>query len=94
MSGLLSPLLFRKSGSKTLNAAYIKKAVAKSLAIFKLKRSELLSPDWFLCRENAPIHNTASVWESKWATATHSHPISEYPPIRIFSLVESGVGAG
>ncbi len=40
---LLPP--YRKSGGKTVNAVHIRKALATSQPIFKLKRSRLLSHD-------------------------------------------------
>jgi hypothetical protein len=57
---------------KTFNAAYIKealaklpkKALAKFPGIFKLKRSELLSQDWFLYWDGIPVHTTASTGSS------------------------------
>jgi hypothetical protein len=51
---LLSPLPSRKASSKTANAAYIKKALAKSLAIFKPKSPRLLFQDWFLSWVDSP----------------------------------------
>jgi hypothetical protein len=45
---LLLPLLFRNSGGETANIAYIKKALAKSQLIFKLRSPRLPYQDWFL----------------------------------------------
>ncbi len=44
---LLSLLLFRKTGCEPFNFVYIKKALAKSLEIFKPKCSRLAFQDWF-----------------------------------------------
>jgi hypothetical protein len=41
---LLSPLLFGKNGGETVNATYIKKALAESLLIFKLKKDRIVGP--------------------------------------------------
>jgi ribosomal protein S9 len=50
-----------KSGGKTVSAICIQKALAKSLTIFKPKRSTLSSQDWFLYRDNAAVHTATSV---------------------------------
>ncbi len=52
-SWLLSPLPSRKTGSKTVNAADIKKAPAKSLA----KRPKLSFQEWFLSLVDSPGPN-------------------------------------
>jgi hypothetical protein len=44
---LLSLRVFRQTGVETVNPAYIKKALAKSLVIFTLKRLGLLFQHWF-----------------------------------------------
>jgi hypothetical protein len=57
---------FRKSGGKTVNATYIKKALAKFQPIFKPKRPRLSSQNRFLYQDNASIHTAASVQEFSW----------------------------
>ncbi len=47
----------RKSGSKTVHAVGTK----KTPALFKLKRSELLTQAWFIYRANGTIQTDASV---------------------------------
>jgi hypothetical protein len=55
ISWSLSLLPPRKTGGgETVNPEYIKKALAKSLAIFKLTWPGLLFQDWFLYLDNSP----------------------------------------
>jgi hypothetical protein len=51
----------RKSGGKTVHAVCTK----KTLALFKLKRSELLTQAWFLYRANGTVQTDASVPDFK-----------------------------
>ncbi len=60
---MLSPLLFRKSDVETVNAEYIKRALARFLVVFRTKKSVILSRDWFLHWDKTPVHNAASVQE-------------------------------
>ncbi len=55
-----------KVRGKTVHAVNIKKALAKSLAIFKLQKSRMLSQDRILYRDEAPVHTTATVQLFKW----------------------------
>ncbi len=48
---------------ETVNAKYIKKALARFLKVFKAKRPIMASQDWFLHWDNAPIHTAATVQE-------------------------------
>jgi hypothetical protein len=64
--------VFKKSGSKTINVAYIKKALAKSQLIFKPKR--LLSRDWFLYRDNFAVCTTTSVQDFKLQQRQKDNP--------------------
>jgi hypothetical protein len=43
-----------KTCSETVNAAFIKKALVKSLAIFKTKRPGLSFQDWLLSCDDSP----------------------------------------
>jgi hypothetical protein len=54
LSGLLCPPMFRKFSAETVNAAYTKKAPARSQPIFKLESPRLSFQDWFPCRDIAP----------------------------------------
>jgi hypothetical protein len=63
---VLSLLPFRKSGSKTVNEASIKKALAKSQTIFKPIRSVFSSLDRFSGWVDTPVHNATSVQDFKW----------------------------
>jgi hypothetical protein len=62
---LFSPPLFKKSGEKTVNKVNIKKALAKSMAIFMQKKSELSSQHSFLKRDDSQVHAAASVQDFK-----------------------------
>jgi hypothetical protein len=53
---LLLPL-FRKSGSKTVNAVNNKQTLAKFLVILKMKSPRLLSQDTFLYWESASVQD-------------------------------------
>jgi hypothetical protein len=64
-SCLFSPPLFKKSGDKTVNKINIKKALAKSMAIFMQKRSEMSSRHSFLKRDDFRVHAAASVRDFK-----------------------------
>jgi histone-lysine N-methyltransferase SETMAR len=48
---------------ETVNAEYIKKALARFLKVFKSKRPIMASQDWFLHWDNAPVHTAATVQE-------------------------------
>jgi hypothetical protein len=48
---------------KTVNAEYIKKALARFLKVFKAKRPIMASQDWFLHWDNAPVHTAATAQE-------------------------------
>ncbi len=61
---MLLPPPFRKTGRETVNAAYIKKALATSLAIFKPKRSGFVIAG--LLSLLFLVHTVASVQELKW----------------------------
>jgi hypothetical protein len=65
-SSFLSLLPFRKLFGTNVNRAYIKKVLAKSQPIFKLKRSVFLSLDRFPCRDKAPVHTATSIQDFKW----------------------------
>ncbi len=49
------PPMFRKPGSKTVNAAHLAKSLATSQLIFKPKRFRLLSQDDFLQWDDEPV---------------------------------------
>jgi hypothetical protein len=70
---LLSPPPSRRASSKTANAAYIKKALAKSLAIFKPKSPRLFFQDWFL----SWVDSATSVLKSQMAKSIKMIP---HPP--------------
>jgi hypothetical protein len=46
---------------ETVNAEYIKKALARFLKVFKAKRPIMVSQNWFLHWDNAPFHTAATV---------------------------------
>ncbi len=48
---------------RIINAKYVKEALAKSLVIFRKKRSIMSFPDWFLHWDNALVHTIAPVQE-------------------------------
>jgi histone-lysine N-methyltransferase SETMAR len=48
---------------ETVNAKYIKKALARFLKVFKAKRPIMSSQDWFLRWDNALIYTAATVQE-------------------------------
>ncbi len=48
---------------KTVNAEYIKKALARFLKVFKSKRPIMASQEWFLHWDNVPVHTAAMVQE-------------------------------
>jgi hypothetical protein len=82
-------LLLRKPGSKTVIAVYIKKALAKPLAIFKPKRSILSSQDWILYIDDALVHTAASVQQFRnrgkgVKTIRHLALFTQYRPSRLF----------
>jgi hypothetical protein len=45
---------------KTVNAEYIKKALARCLKVFKAKRPIMSSQDWFLHWDNIRVHTAAT----------------------------------
>ncbi len=86
MSWLLSPLLFRKSCSKTVNIAHIKKALVQSQPIFKPKNPRLSSQDWFLY---SSIHGCFSPGLQRAAKAQRqcaTRLFARYRPSGYFSL--------
>ncbi len=46
---------------ETVNAEYIKKSMARFLKVFRKKRPIMSSQEWFLHRDNAPVHTAATV---------------------------------
>jgi hypothetical protein len=48
---------------ETVNAEYIKKALARFLKVFKANKPIMSSQDWFLHWDNAPVHTAATVQE-------------------------------
>jgi hypothetical protein len=68
------PPAFKTSGSKTINVAYIKKALAKSQPIFKLKSPRLSSQDWFLYRYDFAVRTTTSVQDFKLQQRQKDNP--------------------
>jgi hypothetical protein len=83
MSWLLSPLLFRKFGSETINAAYAKKSLARSLLVSSLK-------------DDARVHSTASAQGFQWRPRHQDNPHLPCPPNiaqGTFPLPEGKVGA-
>ncbi len=48
---------------ETVNAEYIKKALARFLKVFKAKWLIMASQDWFLHWDNAPVYTAATVQE-------------------------------
>jgi hypothetical protein len=51
---------FRKSGNKTFNVAYIKKALTESQLNFKPKSRRLSYQDWFLYKYYVEFYTNAS----------------------------------
>ncbi len=96
---MLSPPIFRKSGDETVNVAYIKKTVAKSKLIFKLKSPRSLSQGWFLHKDNNVIvHTAASIHDFKWWQRCEDDPspalFGRFHPSRLGSQSESEDAAG
>ncbi len=93
---LLSLLLFRKCSGKTINVAYIKKALAMSQPILKPKMPRLLSQDCF-CTDTA-VHTAASVQDFKWQRRHKDDrpptPYASYCSSSLLSLSKSEDGAG
>jgi hypothetical protein len=91
------PPLFRKSGRKTVTVAYIKKALAKSQPIFKMKSPILSLHDWFLYRDDAAVHTAASIQDFKWQrgikTICHPPYLSATAPAVLFlcRIVKTGL---
>jgi hypothetical protein len=54
MLWLLLPPLYKKSGGRAISAAYVKKALAMSQPIFKLKSPILSSQGRFLWKDKSP----------------------------------------
>jgi hypothetical protein len=73
-SWLLLPLMYRKSGSETANAASVKKALATSQLIFKSKSSILLAQGWFLWEVDDPDNAWASFGDFKWQRRRKNDP--------------------
>jgi hypothetical protein len=46
---------------KTVNAEYVKRVLATFLKVFREKRPIMWSQEWFLHRDNAPVHTAASI---------------------------------
>jgi hypothetical protein len=86
-----------KSCSKTVNVAYIKKALPKYKSIFKPKSPRSSSHDWFLYKDDA-VHAEASVQDFKWQRRCEEDPppalYTRYCPNRLFSLSEGEDAAG
>jgi hypothetical protein len=98
ISWLLSLLRSRKTGSKTINAVYIKKAQAKSLAILKPKRPRLPLQDWFLSWVNSPSPHCDLCPGAPGGERRQDFPPPTlrigYHPSKPFSLSKSDVRAG
>ncbi len=88
----------RMASSKTANAAYIKKALAKFLAIFKPKCPRLLFQDWFLSSVDSPsrlCHLCPKVPGGKKCPNDPPPTLfSRFYPNKLFSLSKNEVGAG
>jgi hypothetical protein len=71
---------------KTLNATYIKTALARFLKVFKEKRPIMAAQEWWLHWDNAPVHTTASVVVRRrvWIRSP-THPIHWTLSHRTFS---------
>jgi hypothetical protein len=80
MSWLLSPLLFRKSGSKIVNAEYTKNSLTLSQQIFKPKKSQGLShPRIGFSEGMTSSPHCPFKWREKGAKTIH------YPPCSLHS---------
>ncbi len=73
---------------ETVNAEYIKKALARFLNVFKSKRPIMASQKWFLHWDNAPVHTAATVQEYLAAkgikTLRHPPYLSDLAPADFF----------
>ena len=65
---------------ETVNAEYIKKALARFLVIFRQKRPIISSQEWFLHWDNAPVHTAATVQEFLAAKEVKTIPHPPYSP--------------
>jgi hypothetical protein len=93
---LLLLLTFINSVSEIINPAYMKKALAKSLAIYKPRRSRLSSQNLFFLLGQSPAHAAASVKEFKWRGGIKivRHPLplfTGYCNSGLFSLPENKI---
>jgi hypothetical protein len=81
-SWLPSPLLCKSFGSKIVNTASIKKALAMSQPIFKLKKNDTSSQDRFFWKDEDP--DSASAVAAKASRQSASLPIHQLPPQQTF----------
>jgi histone-lysine N-methyltransferase SETMAR len=65
---------------ESVNASYIKKALARFLAVFKEKRPITSSQDWFLHWDNAPVHTAGEVQKYLTAKGIKTIPHPPYSP--------------
>ena len=65
---------------ETVNADYIKKALARFLVVFRQKRPIMSSQDWFFHWDNAPVHTAAVVQEFLVAKGVQLIPHPPYSP--------------
>ncbi len=81
---LVSPLLLRKTGSETVNKAYIKKALARPLAIFNPKRSGFVITGLVSLLRHCPTpHHRLSPgvkMAAKVKKRSSTHPVCQISP--------------
>ncbi len=65
---------------ETVNASYIRSAVARFLKVFKEKRPIMSSQDWWLHWDNAPVHTATSVVDFLAAKGVKTIPHPPYSP--------------
>jgi len=65
---------------ETVNVEYIKKALARFLVIFRQKRPNISSQEWFLYWNNAPVHTAATVQEFLAAKGVKTIPHPPFSP--------------
>jgi histone-lysine N-methyltransferase SETMAR len=65
---------------KTVNALYIRNAVARFLKVFKERRPIMSSQDWWLHWDNAPVHTATSVVDFLAAKGVKMIPHPPYSP--------------
>ncbi len=95
-SWFLSRLPSRKTRSKTINTAYIKKVLSKSIAIFKPKRPGLQFQDWFLSWLTHQVNSNLSLrvpGEKRHGDDPHPPYSLDITPVNFFFLSKSEVRA-